>query len=65
MPYGHFKGLPRKLASGKVLRDKALEIGNNPRYDEYQCGLAPKFYTFFDKAGDTSTYTATEIFENQ
>ena len=40
MAYGDFKGLPRRTASGKVLRDKALNIAKNLKYDGYQCGFA-------------------------
>ena len=35
-----FKDLPRRTASGKVLRDKAFNIAKNPKYNGYQCGLA-------------------------
>ena len=40
MVYGDFKDLARRTASDKVLRDKAFNIGNNPKYDGYQRGLA-------------------------
>ena len=38
--YGDFKDLARKTFSDKVLRDKAFNIAKNPKYDEYQRGLA-------------------------
>ena len=38
--YGDFKDLARRTASDKVLRDKALNIAKNPKYDGYQRGLA-------------------------
>ena len=47
--YRDFKDLPRKTASDKVLRDKAFNISENPKYDEYQIGLASMVYKFFDK----------------
>ena len=31
------------------MRNKAFNIAKNPKYDEYQCGLASMFYKFFDK----------------
>ena len=48
MAYGKYKGLERRTQSDKALRDKAFEIGNNPKYDGYQRGLAPMVYKFFD-----------------
>ena len=44
-----FKDLPRRTASDKILRDKAFNIGKNPKYDGYQRGLASMIYKFFDK----------------
>ena len=49
MPYGDFKDLTRRTASGKVLRDKAFNIAKNPQYDEYQRGFASMVDKFFDK----------------
>ena len=49
MAYGAFKGLARRTASDKVLRDKVFNIDKNPKYDGYQGGLASMVYTFFDK----------------
>ena len=40
MAYGDFKDLARRTASDKVLRDKAFNIAENPKYDGYQIGLA-------------------------
>ena len=40
MANGDFKDLARRTASDKVLRDKAFNIGNNPKYDGYQRRLA-------------------------
>ena len=36
MTYGDFKDLTRRTASDKILRDKALNIAKNPKYDGYQ-----------------------------
>ena len=49
MAYGDFKDLLSRTAYGKLLRDKALNIAKNPKYDGYQRGLASMVYRFFDK----------------
>ena len=49
MTNGHFKELTNRTASDKIFRDKAFSIAKNPKYDEYQRGLASIVYTFFDK----------------
>ena len=40
MAYGEFKDLTRRTASDKILRNKALDIAENPEYDGYQHRLA-------------------------
>ena len=40
MTYGDLKELNRKTAADKILHDKAFDIANDPKYDEYQRGLA-------------------------
>ena len=47
MAYGNFKDLNRSTFADKVLRGKAFNTGKNPRYDEYQRGLASMIYKFF------------------
>ena len=47
--YGDFKDLARRIASDKVLRDKAFSIAKNPNYYGYQRGLASMVCKFFDK----------------
>ena len=49
MAYGDFKDLARRIASDKVLRDKAFNIAKNPKYDGYQTGLCSMFHKVFDK----------------
>ena len=49
MAYGKYKDLERRTESDIVLKDKAFEIANNPKYDRYQRELASMVYTFFDK----------------
>ena len=47
MDYGDFKDLTRRAASGKVWHDKAFNIAKNPKFDEYQRGLASNTGFFF------------------
>ena len=49
MAYGDFKDLTRRIASDKVLRDKAFNIAKNPKYDGYQRGITSIVYKYFDK----------------
>ena len=49
MAYGDFKDLNRRTAADRVLRDKAFEIAKDPKYVEYQRGLASRVFKFFDK----------------
>ena len=49
MAYGNLKGLPERIASDKVLRDKVLNITKNPKYNGYQRDLVLMVYKFFDK----------------
>ena len=49
MPYGDFKDLIRRTASGKVLRDKAFNIGKNHKFDGCQRGLVSTVYNFLIK----------------
>ena len=54
MAYGNFKDLPKRTAAEKVLRDKALKIASDQKYDGYQRGLASMVYKFFDKKSQGS-----------
>ena len=49
MAYGDFKDLTRRTASDKILRDKAVNIVKNLKYNGYQRGLASMVHKFFDK----------------
>ena len=49
MVYGKSKDLIKRTQSDKVLKDKAFKIASNPKYDDYQRGLASMGYKFFDK----------------
>ena len=57
MAYEGFKDLTRRIASDKLLRDKAFNIAKNPKSDGYQRGLASMVYNIFDKktAGGATT----------
>ena len=55
MAYEVFKDLAKITASDKVLTNKAFNIAKNPKYDEYQRGLASMVYTFFDKKSKGSS----------
>ena len=56
MVCGNFKDLERRTTSDKVLRDKALNIAKNPKYDGYQRGLASMVYKCFDKKSKGSGF---------
>ena len=43
------KILKKRTAADKVLRDKAFNIAENPKYDAYQRGLASMVYKIFDR----------------
>ena len=63
--YRDFKGLAKRTASDKVLRDKAFNIAKNPKYDRYQRGLASMVYKFFDKKSTSgSGVSNNEIKQN-
>ena len=47
MAYGKSKDLVKRTQSDKVLRDNALKIASNPKYDGYQRGLASMVYKCF------------------
>ena len=49
MAYGKYRDLERRTQSDNVLKDKAFALANNPKYDEYQRGLASMLYKFFGK----------------
>ena len=49
MAYVISKDLIKRKQSDKVLKDKALKIASNPKYDGYQRGLASMVCNYFDK----------------
>ena len=54
MAYSKSKDLAKITQSGKVLRDKAFKIVDNPKYDGYQEEVAQMVYKFFDKMSSAS-----------
>ena len=42
------KDLAKRIFADKILKNKAFDIANDPKYDGYQKGLASMVYKFFD-----------------
>ena len=49
MTYRDFNYLYQGAASDKVLREKAINVAKNPKYDGYQRGIASVVYKYFNK----------------
>ena len=47
MAYDKYKDLEKRTQSDKVLKEKAFEYRNNPKYDGYQRRLPSMVYKFF------------------
>ena len=45
--HGDFEDLSRRTDADKVLRDKAFNITNNPKFDGYQHGVVSTIHNFF------------------
>ena len=45
----NFNDFTTRTASDKLLRDKAFNAAKNPKFDEYQRGLASMVYKCFNK----------------
>ena len=58
MAYCESKDLAGRTQSDKVFRDKAFEIASDPKYHEYQRGLASMVYKFYDKTSSGSGVAA-------
>ena len=65
MVYGDFKDLTRRTACDKILRDKALNIAKNPKYDGYPRGLASMVYKFFDQKTSGKTVKNDNMSEKE
>ena len=46
--YCDSKDLTKRTVADKILKNKALDIAKDPKYDGYQRGLASMFYKLFD-----------------
>ena len=46
--YSDSKDLTKRTVADKILKSKAFDIANDPKYDGYQRGLASMVYKFFD-----------------
>ena len=49
MAYNKFKDLEKRTQSDIVLKNRALKIASNPKYNGYERGLISMVYKFFDK----------------
>ena len=49
MAYADLKDLSKRTAVDKVLLDKAFDIAENRKYNEYLHGIASMVYKFFEK----------------
>ena len=63
MAYGKSKDLVKRTQSDKVLRDKALKIASDPKYDGYERGLASMVHKIFDKRSSGSGITNESNFQ--
>ena len=61
MAYGKSKDLEKRTQSDKVLRDKAFTIASDPKYDDYQRGLASIVHKFFDKKSSEAVLLMSQI----
>ena len=52
--YSDSKDLTKRTVADKILRDKAVNVAKDPKYDGYQRGLASMVYKFFDKKSEGS-----------
>ena len=52
--YSDSKDLTKRTIADKILKNKVFNIAKDPKYDEYQRGLASMVYNFFDKKSEGS-----------
>ena len=57
MAYGDFRDLAKRTSADEVLKNKAFNIAKNPKYDEFQRGLASMVYKVFDEKTKGSGFT--------
>ena len=63
--YSDSKDLPKRTAADKVLREKAFNIANIPKYDGYQRGLASMVYKSFDEKSKGSGIAIKPTTQNE
>ena len=61
MAYNKFKDLEKRTQSDIVLKNKALKIASNPKYNGYERGLASMVYKFFDKRSKGSGFKDQQL----
>ena len=61
--YSDSKDLTKRTVADKILKNRAFNIAKDPKYDEYQRGLASVVYKFIDKksAGSGAKHVNTKI----
>ena len=59
------KDLSKRTIADKILKNKAFNIAKDPKYDEYQRGLASMVYKFFDKKSEGSGFNTKLAPQNQ
>ena len=55
MADGDVKDLTRTIASDIMWHDEAFNFSKYPKYDEYQSGVAPMDYKYFEEKGSGGT----------
>ena len=65
MAYSKFKDLEKITQSDIVLKNKALKIASNIKYNGYERGLASMVYKFFDKKSKGSGLTENQQLANE
>ena len=65
MAYNKFIDLEKRTQSDIVLKNKALKIAGNSKYDSYERGLASMAYIFFDKKSKGSGLKKNQQLANE
>ena len=65
MAYSKFKDLEKRTQSDIVLKNKALKIASNIKYNGYERGLASMVYKFFDKKSKGSGLKENQQLANE
>ena len=63
--YNKFKDLEKRTQSNIFLKNKALKIASNPKYNGYERGLASIVYKFFDKKSKGSGLKENQQLANE